>query len=225
MVQEKIWFEDPKILIELRSLGKYLPLKEYSRNEKLNALVRLSLYISFLFVVLSFNFNYIFVFIGTAFLTYLVYISHEKKDEEKVKKEIENYTDLKNDRDYQKRKVPVKEYAKKCSLPTQDNPFMNFLVTDKRDKKPACKTHNDPKIKNIVEDKFTKKLYRDINSVYNNENSQREFYTMPNTEAANRQKEFGEWLYKTPPTCKEGNGNQCVANNPERLNGSTYYFI
>ena len=48
---------------------------------------------------------------------------------------------------------------------------------------------------------------------------------MPNTEAANRQKEFGEWLYKTPPTCKEGNGNQCVANNPERLNGSTYYFI
>ena len=38
-------------------------------------------------------------------------------------------------------------------------------------------------------------------------------------------KEFGEWLYKTPPTCKEGNGNQCVANNPERLNGSTYYLI
>ena len=225
MVQEKIWFENPKILIEPRSLGKYLPLKEYSRNEKLNSLVRLSLYISVLFIILSFNFNYIFVLIGTAFLTYLVYISHEKQEEDKARKNIENYQDLKNDRDYKKQKIPVKEYAKKCSLPTQDNPFMNFLVTDKRDKKAACKTYNDPKIKKIVEAKFTNKLYRDINSVYNNENSQREFYTMPNTEAANRQKEFGEWLYKTPPTCKEGNGNQCVANNSNRLNGSTYYFI
>ena len=27
MVQEKIWFENPKILIEPRSLGKYLLLK------------------------------------------------------------------------------------------------------------------------------------------------------------------------------------------------------
>lgn len=225
MVQEKIWFEDPKILIEPRSLGKYLPLKDYSRNEKLNSLVRLSLYISVLFIILSMNLNYIFVLIGTAFLTYLVYISHEKQEEDNAKKNIENYQDLKNDRDYKKQKIPVKEYAKKCALPTQDNPFMNFLVTDKRDKKAACKTYNDPKIKKIVEAKFTNKLYRDINSVYNNENSQREFYTMPNTEAANRQKEFGEWLYKTPPTCKEGNGNQCVANNSDRLNGSTYYFI
>ena len=82
----------------------------------------------------------------------------------------------KNDRDYQKQKIPVKEYAKKCSLPTQDNPFMNFLVTDKRDRKRACKTYNDPKIKQIVEDKFTKKLYRDINSVYNNENLKRILY-------------------------------------------------
>ena len=62
-----------------------------------------------------------------------------------------------------------------------DNPFMNFLVTDKRDEKEHVKLITI-KIKQIVEDKFTKKLYRDINSVYNNENSQREFYTMPNTD-------------------------------------------
>lgn len=225
MIQEKIWFEDLKILIEPRNWGKYLPLKDYSRNEKLNSLVRLSLFLSVIFIILSFNFNYIFILIGTAFLTYLVYISHEKQEEEKAHKNIENYKDLKNDRHYKKQKIQVKEYAKKCALPTQNNPFMNFLVTDKRDKKPACPTYNDSKIKQIVEDKFTNKLYRDINSVYNNENSQREFYTMPNTEASNRQNEFGNWLYKTPPTCKEGNGNQCIANNEERLNGSTYYFI
>ena len=71
-----------------------------------------------------------------------------------------------------------------------------------------------------MKDKFNKKLYRDINSVYNNENSQREFYTMPNSEVCNRQKELGEWLYLTPPSCKEGNGLQCSANlsNPNGLN-------
>ena len=219
MASEKIWFEDPKVLIEPRNWGKYIPQKHQSKNEKLNSLVRLSLYISVLFVIISMNMNYVFVFIITAFLTYLVNISQEKNNNEKLKKEIENYEDLEKDTDYHKRKIKVKNYAKKCSLPTNDNPFMNFLVTDKRNKKPACHSYNDPKIKDLVEDKFSHKLYRDINSVYNNENSQREFYTMPNTEVMNRQKELGEWLYMTPKTCKEGNGNQCVANNPERLQG------
>ena len=224
-MEEKIWLEDPKVLIQARSLGKYMPQQDYTRNEKLNAIVRLSIYISFLFIVISFNLNYIFVFLVTAFLTYLVYISYDKKQENKNKKEIENYEDLKNDTDYLKRKTKIKNYVKKCSVPTNNNPFMNFLVTDKRNRKPACPSYNNPEIKEIIEDKFNRKLYRDINSVYNNENSQREFYTMPNTQAMNRQKELGEWLYKTPKTCKEGNGHQCVANNAERLNGSSYYFV
>jgi len=225
MSQEKIWIEDPKVLIEARNWAKYMPRQDYTRNEKLNAIVRLAMYISFLFIVISLNLNYIFVLLVTAFLTYLVYISYDKKQDAKNEKEIENYEDLKNDRDYLKRNMKVKNYVKKCSIPTNDNPFMNFLVTDKRDKKPACASYNNPEIKEIMEDKFNHKLYRDINSVYNNENSQREFYTMPNTQAMNKQTELGEWLYKTPKTCKEGNGNQCVANNSDRLNGSSYYFI
>ena len=35
---------------------------------------------------------------------------------------------------------------------------------------------------------------------------------MPNTEAMNKQTEFAKWCYGTPPTCKEGNGLQCAAN-------------
>ena len=225
MSQEKIWIEDPKVLIEARNWAKYMTQQDYTRNEKLNAIVRLAMYISFLFIVISLNLNYIFVLLVTAFLTYLVYISYDKKQDAKNETEIENYEDLKNDRDYLQRNMKVKNYVKKCSIPTNDNPFMNFLVTDKRDKKPACASYNNPEIKEIIEDKFNRKLYRDINSVYNNENSQREFYTMPNTQAMNKQTELGEWLYKTPKTCKEGNGNQCVANNSDRLNGSSYYFI
>ena len=99
---------------------------------------------------------------------------------------------------------------------------MNVLLTDKRDRKPACKTK---KIKKLVDNKFSQGLYKDINSVYDRENSQREYYTMPSTTIPNNQGDFANWLYMTPKTCKEGNGNQCVGNNRERLNGNSYQFI
>jgi len=73
--------------------------------------------------------------------------------------------------------------------------------------------------------KFSKGLFKDINSLYNNENSQREFYTTPNTSIPNKQGELANWLYKVPPTCKEGNGFQCVGNSIEKLNGMSYQFI
>ena len=40
----------------------------------------------------------------------------------------------------------------------------------------------------------------------------------------NKQKDFANWLYGVPKTCKEGNGNQCVGNNMEKLNGESYKF-
>ena len=52
----------------------------------------------------------------------------------------------------------------------------------------------------------------DIDDIYSKYNSQRQFYTMPNTSIPNKQKEFALWLYNRGPTCKEGNGYQCFAN-------------
>ena len=51
-----------------------------------------------------------------------------------------------------------------------------------------------------------------MNDIYNNRNSQRQYYTMPNTQIPNDQTSFARWLYATPPSCKEGNGLQCAAN-------------
>ena len=34
-------------------------------------------------------------------------------------------------------------------------------------------------------------------------NSQRQFYTMPNTTIPNAQDDFAKWLYANPKTCKE----------------------
>jgi hypothetical protein len=225
MKYEKIWYEDISVLIDKKKLIKYIPLKSYSKNEKLNAIMRFSLYLSIILSLISMNLNYMFIFIGMAIMTYIIDISSNMKEEIELEKKVENYSNIKKDKHVKKNNIKPKKYVKKCHMPNDHNPFMNFMVTDKRLRKPACKSHNNDEINDLVEDKFSIGLYKDINGIYNNENSQREFYTMPNTEAVNRQGELGRWLYHTPKTCKEGNGNQCVGNNMEKLNGESYKFI
>ena len=96
-----------------------------------------------------------------------------------------------------------------CRIPTIDNPFMNPNVTDygTGDHPVACNTSDD-KIKNTIVDKFNSNLYRNIEDIWEIQNSQRQFYTIPSTSIPNQQKEFAEWLYKSPITCKED--NQCL---------------
>lgn len=223
--EETIWVKDLNVLFKKENLFKYVPLNSYTNYEKINATMRFTLYLSILLSFIFKNLNYLFIFIICAIVTYLMYINEDKNEENKMKKNIENYNNYEKDPDLKKHKINHKKILRKCVLPTRNNPFMNVLPTDNRKRKPACKTYNNQKIKNLVEDKFSKGLYKDINGIYNNENSQREFYTTPNTTVPNKQDEFAHWCYGIPKTCKEGNGEQCVRNNMERLNGRSYNLI
>ena len=101
---------------------------------------------------------------------------------------------------------------------------MNPLVSDDRTRGPACSTIDNPELANKVEANFNHNLFKDVNDVYNRRHSERQYYTMPSTTFANKQGEFAQWLYGGPPSCKEGNGDQCVANNENRLNQASYKF-
>ena len=221
-MEETIWVKDFNVLFNKENMFKYIPLNSYSNYEKINSTMRFTLYLSILLSFIFKNLNYLFIFIICSIITYLMYINENKNEDLKITENNSNYD---KDPDIKKYKINHKKILRKCVLPTKENPFMNVLLTDNRKRKPACKTYNNQKIKNLVEDKFSKGLYKDINSVYNNENSQREFYTTPNTSIPNRQAEFAQWCYGVPKTCKEGNGEQCVGNNMERLNGESYNFI
>ena len=219
---EPFWYDDIWVLINPSKIKKYIPLKKYTKNEKLNSIVRLSIYISLLFIILTGHNNYIFICIFFFILTLLIHSLETEKIEKNNINKVENYKNIKNDKDFKEQNIKVDEILEDCILPTDDNPFMNVLLTDNRNRKKACQ---NKKIKKLVNKKFSKGLFKNINSIYDRENSQREFYTMPSTTIPNRQKAFGEWLYKTPETCKDGNGNQCVSNNMEKLNGESYQFI
>ena len=63
-----------------------------------------------------------------------------------------------------------------------------------------------------VENNFEEDLYKDVNDIFGKNNSQRQYYTMPGNSVPNDRDTFMKWCYQTPPTCKEGNGLQCAAN-------------
>ena len=78
--------------------------------------------------------------------------------------------------------------------------------------KPACDSYNNKGVQRIIEDNFDEDLYRDVNDIFKNGNSQRQFFSVPGNSVPNDRDTFMKWCYQTPPTCKEGNGLQCAAN-------------
>ena len=73
-------------------------------------------------------------------------------------------------------------------------------------KNEACK-YDD--IKDEMREKFRKDIYTDTNDIYGKNISDRNFYTMPNTEIVNNQSSFAEWLYGGGGKCKT-EGNDCL---------------
>jgi hypothetical protein len=82
-----------------------------------------------------------------------------------------------------------------CQLPTEQNPFGNFLLTDydNPDRPPACRYED---VSDLVDEKFYKGLYRNANDLYETESSQRQFYQMPVTTVCNDRVGFARALFQ-----------------------------
>ena len=76
-----------------------------------------------------------------------------------------------------------------------------------------CNT-DDKDIQTSMNQLYNSSIYRNIEDVFERENSQRIFYTMPITTVPNKQTEFANWLYKTGPTCKEKSANCTYYEEP-----------
>lgn len=82
-----------------------------------------------------------------------------------------------------------------CQLPTDNNPYGNFLMTDydNPDRPPACR-YDD--VSELVDEKFYRGLYRNANDLYETESSQRQFYQMPVTTVCNDTVGFARALFQ-----------------------------
>jgi len=194
-LNDSFWTDDYKILFDKEKLTDFFPTVNMTMIEKLNSIMRLSIYLSLALYILTGNYHYLFIMIIVAFFTYVIYATQKDNlelyfnskphsDENLIQKNVyENETDIK---------------------PTVQNPFMNInLITDNKEKEAAPPSWNNEEIQEKIEDKFNYNLYRDVGDLYGKSNSQREYYTMPSTTIPNNQTSFAKWCYGVGPTCKE----------------------
>jgi len=189
------WGDDYKILFNKEYATEFFPTINMTMIEKLNAIMRLSIYLSLALYILTYNYHYLFIMILVGLFTYVIYTTQKdnlelffnsipNSDENLIQKNVyENETEVK---------------------PTTQNPFMNInLITDNKLKDAAPPSWNNEEVQKNIEDKFNYNLYRDVGDLYGKSNSQREYYTMPSTTIPNNQTSFAKWCYGVGPTCKE----------------------
>lgn len=108
----------------------------------------------------------------------------------------------------------LNDYEKNtCRMPTIDNPLMNPTVLDYGTEfQPEACNADDDDIKNEIRVNFNHELFRDVDELWERQNSQRQFYTMPNTSIPNKQTEFAHWLYRQPDgmRCKDSDMSKCI---------------
>ena len=130
-------------------------------------------------------------------LTYVYYMS--------VRENYVQYEQLKRG------KTKTEKSASDCIYPKENNPFMNVLMNEyveNPQRNEACDV-DDVQVKNLINDKYYKDAYREIDDVFDKKSSFRNFYTMPNTTIPNNQEDYANWLYGIKEkTHKEGNGNR-----------------
>lgn len=223
---DPIWFNDVSILLSHNRLTEFFPIPEQSMDEKLNAIVRLSMYTSLILIFYHSNLKYINVLIFFLIFTYVI---RPNEQDEPVNNEITGVEKLQNE--LSDATAETTNTTGICTKPTIDNPFMNvtmkdYLNVDPKtgrivDRPPACDS-NLPDIKKEIDVGFNNNLFKDVSDVFGKVNSQRNYYTTPNTTIPNDRESFANWLYLAPKTCKEDQ-DYCLKYEDIRGKKPIYY--
>jgi len=179
----ELWYQNPKIL--LNNLDQFLPLNSLERVQKINSLARLAIYFFIFIIILNIDFKWI-----TLSLVILI-ISFSLGYMEKF-----TSSDL-------------KVSTNNCQKPTKNNPFMNYTLGDlyyNSNRLPACNYDN---VKKEIRQAFRSHLYSDSSDIWGKNISDRNFYTMPNTDIVNDQTGFAIWCFGNSGECKT-TGNNCL---------------
>ena len=229
---ENYWFQDlAGTLFNLDLAIKIIPNADMTYPEKINSLVRLSIYIGVILALFYANFLFLYIPILTMLGTYILYL-FRLDALDKTRMAVGPNATLGDIPTKAMNKLMNKNMAgglggesfedvlniRQCVRPSGENPFMNPLVFDSRLRDAACdaiKPENQLKI----EKEYNQDCIKDISDIWNHNSGRRQFYTVASTTYPNDQGAFANWLYKRGPSCKDGSGAQCIANYYTPLNG------
>lgn len=179
----ELWYHNPKILLE--NIDQFFPNKNLNRTEKINSLARFSIYYSVLIIMLGQDTKWLSVSV------IILLISCFLGSTEKFVA-VGNKSDPKN-----------------CQKPTKANPFMNYTLGDlieNTNRPPACKYEDS---KEEMRKEFRSSLYSDSSDIWGKFITDRNYYTMPNTDIVNDQTGFALWCFGNSGECKS-TGKNCL---------------
>ena len=193
---DPFWTENPKILMNRKRIIEFVPTSDMTWKERLNALTRLFLYAGLLLMMYLGKAWPVYLSLAGVMTTlFLFRFGPRPKIPHRNAPTGHPTTDSPNPY------VPPDQ--PECIPPTRNNPFMNVLQNEYIDnptRPPAC---DYEEVKDEVERNWNYNLYRDVGeALWDRNNSQRQWFTMPSTTIPNDQGGFANWLYRTGPVCK-----------------------
>jgi len=214
----QFWSNEPTILFNKEYIFELWPTTEMCYEQKLNAITRLVILISILGYILTMSFRIIGVAVFTLIVICILFTMRKQKVTGEGFK-VQNNVD---------EPLPTQSYVNPVTLEsvlksdfkegTKKNPFSNVLLTqigDNPDRKPAPPSFNvdvsedittnikksvqmmNPDIKDT-----DKQLYGDLWQNFLLDDSNRVFYSTPNTRVTNDQGAFSNFLYGNMPSSK-----------------------
>jgi hypothetical protein len=187
---ETLWYEKPRVLLD--NIEQFIPNNQLKRYQKINALARLAIYLAILILVVNKDTKYLAIPIMILIISIFLGTS-------------EKFTLVESD---SLLKSVVLD-NKKCQPPSIENPFMNYTIDDlitNPNRPPAC---DYDKSKTLMRQTFRSKLHSDTSDMWGQYITDRNFYTMPNTEIVNDQTGFAKWCYGNSGECKT-TGKNCL---------------
>lgn len=123
MSKEKIWCDDINSLITKDNYYKCIPKKDESKNEKINAIVRLSIVIAILLGLYYKDWKFGFIIIGALFITYFL------KDDKELKNNNDDKDRQKDESKKENKNTEVIKLEDELSLKDLDSDSDNEILS------------------------------------------------------------------------------------------------
>ena len=162
----ELWYKN--LLILLNNPLDFIPQSNANRIDNINSLARLGIYIFFIIIIFKINYKYLSISIIIIIISLFLATT-------------ENFESIDDNT---------------CYKPTIDNPYMNYTVGDLLTNPNRPKACSYDKVKKDIKKNFTNKIYSDSSELWGRFISDRNFYTMPNTDIVNDQTGFALWCYR-----------------------------
>lgn len=178
---EQIWFKDPAILFTSETWSKFVPLQGMTTAESLNSVVRFSVYFALFLFLANGTTAYILTIPIVMMFTVVLYNLFPNG------KDIEPFITKSKDKNV-------------YTMPSQNNPFMNVLLTDIPDnpnrEDAAPISRRDVKAEMYKNFQKTTDIYMDTSDLFDQTQAMRTFHTLQSAKVPNDLDGFKKWLAK-----------------------------